>query len=83
MKKTELKKIIKEEISRVREFDNDNIDKTMKELEGIVRDMKRNLRDITFTLTSEPELSHKAKEVEMDIKSLNHKLDVLKEKLSL
>ena len=33
-------------------------------------------------LRAEPELDYKVREMEMDLKSLDHKLDVVKEKLS-
>lgn len=83
MKKTELKKIIREEISRVREFDNDDVDRLMNGLVRIVRGMKSSLQTIKSELEAEPELDFKVRDVEMLLRTLNHDLDVLHEKLSL
>ena len=53
----------------------------MRGLVGFVNGMKDDLGIIERELKADPELHYKAKEVEMEIKTLNHRLDVLKEKL--
>ena len=69
--------------SQIREFDTDNVDRLMISLARLVDDMKSRLRTIDTELRAEPELDYKVREMEMDLKSLDHKLDVVKEKLSL
>ena len=68
--------------ARIREFDTDNVDRLMISLARLVDDMKSKLRTIDAELRAEPELDYKVREMEMDLKSLDHKLDVVKEKLS-
>ena len=69
--------------SQIREFDTENVDSLMISLARLVDDMKSKLRTIDTELRAEPELDYKVREMEMDLKSLDHKLDVVKEKLSL
>ena len=69
--------------SQIKEFDTDNVDRLMISLARLVDDMKSKLRTIDTELRAEPELDYKVREMEMDLKSLDHKLDVVKEKLSL
>ena len=69
--------------SQIKEFDTDNVDRLMISLARLVDDMKSRLRTIDTELRAEPELDYKVREMEMDLKSLDHKLDVVKEKLSL
>ena len=69
--------------AQIREFDTDNVDRLMISLARLVDDMKSRLRTIDTELRAEPELDYKVREMEMDLKSLDHKLDVVKEKLSL
>ena len=69
--------------SQIKEFDTDNVDRLMISLARLVDDMKSKLRTIDAELRAEPELDYKVREMEMDLKSLDHKLDVVKEKLSL
>ena len=68
--------------ARIREFDNDDVDRLMVSLLRIVLDMKSNLQTIKSELEAEPELDFKVREVEMLLRTLNHDLDVLREKLS-
>ena len=68
--------------SQIKEFDTDNVDRLMISLARLVDDMKSKLRTIDAELRAEPELDYKVREMEMDLKSLDHKLDVVKEKLS-
>tara|TARA_R110002049_G_scaffold279679_1_gene458722 strand:- start:317 stop:580 length:264 start_codon:yes stop_codon:yes gene_type:complete len=68
--------------SQIKEFDTDNVDRLMISLARLVDDMKSRLRTIDTELRAEPELDYKVREMEMDLKSLDHKLDVVKEKLS-
>ena len=70
------------EEARIREFDNDDVDRLMISLARLVDDMKSKLRTIDAELRAEPELDYKVREMEMDLKSLDHKLDIVKEKLS-
>jgi hypothetical protein len=70
------------EEAQIREFDTDNVDRLMISLARLVDDMKSKLRTIDAELRAEPELDYKVREMEMDLKSLDHKLDVVKEKLS-
>lgn len=83
MKKSQLDKLIREEISRVNELGNDPTTTLMIGLSRLVDDMKSKLETINHELRTDPELTYKAREVEMVIKSLNHKLDVLKEKFEI
>ena len=69
--------------SQIREFDNDDVDRIMNSLESTINGMMDSSAHIERTLRSEPELEWKLEEVTMDIGSLNQKLRVLKEKLSL
>ena len=69
--------------AQIKEFDTDNVDRLMISLARLVDDMKSKLRTIDTELRAEPELDYKVREMEMDLKSLDHKLDVVKEKLSL
>ena len=69
--------------AQIREFDTDNVDRLMISLARLVDDMKSRLRTIDTELRAEPELDYKVREMEMDLKSLDHKLDVVKKKLSL
>jgi|TARA_R110000824_G_scaffold264208_2_gene453057 hypothetical protein len=71
------------EEAQIKEFDTDNVDRLMISLARLVDDMKSRLRTIDTELRAEPELDYKVREMEMDLKSLDHKLDVVKEKLSL
>ena len=68
--------------SQIKEFDTDNVDRLMISLARLVDDMKSKLRTIDAELRAEPELDYKVREMEMDLKSLDHKLDIVKEKLS-
>ena len=70
------------EEARIREFDNDDVDRLMVSLLRIVLDMKSNLQTIKSELEAEPELDFKVRDVEMLLRTLNHDLDVLREKLS-
>ena len=88
MKKSELKKLIKEEIELSSLVDKDRMkdaamEGTMRGLVGEVHKMMDISDKIERTLRREPELYFKVREVEMTLKTLNHKLSVLKEKLSL
>ena len=87
MKKSQLKKIIREEIELSSLVDKDRmkdaaIEGTMRGLVRLVNGMKSSLQTIKSELDAEPELDFKVRDVEMLLRDLNHKLDVLKEKLS-
>ena len=87
MKKSEIIKIIKEEIELSSLIDKDRmkdaaIEGTMRGLVSLVNGMKSSLQTIKSELDAEPELDFKVRDVEMLLRDLNHKLDVLKEKLS-
>ena len=70
--------------SQIREFDDiTDVDRILNSLESTINGMMDSSSHIERTLRSEPELDWKLEEVTMDIGSLNQKLRVLKEKLSL
>tara|TARA_R110002033_G_scaffold144705_1_gene182610 strand:- start:1099 stop:1365 length:267 start_codon:yes stop_codon:yes gene_type:complete len=70
--------------SQIREFDGiTDVDRILNSLESTINGMMDSSAHIERTLRSEPELEWKLEEVTMDIGSLNQKLRVLKEKLSL
>tara|TARA_R110002051_G_scaffold159047_1_gene230405 strand:+ start:865 stop:1131 length:267 start_codon:yes stop_codon:yes gene_type:complete len=70
--------------SQIREFDDiTDVDRILNSLESTINGMMDSSSHIERTLRSEPELEWKLEEVTMDIGSLNQKLRVLKEKLSL
>ena len=88
MKKSTLKKFIKEEFRKSYSITDDpNVefdpDRIMRMMETTVDRMMDSSAHIERTLRSHPELEYKLREVTMDIGSLNQKLNVLKEKLSL
>jgi hypothetical protein len=88
MKKSQLRNIIKEEFRKSYSITDDpNVefdpDRIMRMMETTVDRMMDSSAHIERTLRSHPELEYKMREVEMDTKSLNHKLNVLKEKFSL
>ena len=69
--------------SQIREFDDiTDVDRILNSLESTINGMMDSSSHIERTLRSEPELDYIVREVEMDLKSLNHKLSVVKEKLS-
>ena len=85
MKKSEIIKIIKEEIELSSLIDKDRMkdaamEGTMRGLVGKVNKMMEISAKIERTLRREPELDYKLREVTMDIGALNQKLSVLKEK---
>ena len=72
------------EEAQIREFDDiTDVDRILNGLESTINGMMDSSAHIERTLRSEPELEWKLEEVTMDIGSLNQKLRVLKEKLSL
>ena len=88
MKKSQLKKMIKEEFEKAYSITNDpnvefSVERIMKMMASTVRGMMDSSAHIERTLRSHPELEYKMEEIEMDIKALNHKLSVLKEKFEL
>ena len=85
MKKSQLTKIIREEFEKAYSITNDpnvefSVERIMKMMATTVHRMMDSSAHIERTLRSHPELEYKMGEVEMDIKSLNHQLSVLKEK---
>ena len=85
MKKSEIIKIIREEIELSSLVDKDRMkdaamEGTMRGLVGKVNKMMEISAKIERTLRREPELDYKLREVTMDIGALNQKLSVLKEK---
>ena len=85
MKKSELKKLIKEEIELSSLVDKDRMkdaamEGTMRGLVGKVNKMMEISAKIERTLRREPELDFKVRDTEMLLRHLNHQLSVLKEK---
>lgn len=88
MKKSELHKIIKEEFEKAYSITNDpnvefSVERIMKMMATTVHRMIESSAHIEKTLKSHPDLEYKLKEVEMDLKDLDLKLWILKEKFSI
>ena len=85
MKKSELHKIIKEEFEKAYSITNDpnvefSVERIMRMMATTVHRMMESSAHIEETLSSHPELEYKLQEAMMDIKLLNQRLSVLKEK---
>ena len=88
MKKSEIIKIIREEIELSSLVDKDRMkdaamEGTMRGLVGKVNKMMEISAKIERTLRGDFDLHYILRDLKMDLKSLNHKLSVVKEKLSL